>query len=392
MSVMSSKKIIYALVIAVLLLVLVFLFRGPAAPEAVAPAAVEPPLVRVQPVIPSTLTPPVISQGTVVAHREVDVIAQVSGQIVETSPQFVDGGVVRKGELLVELEQADYLYALANAQAQLAQAAELLATERGRGRQARREWRDLGNADANSLALREPQLAAAEANHAGAKAARDQAQLNLERTRITAPFDALVMSINADLGQFVGGATSLARLASTDWAEVQLPLTDRQLERLPPLAVAADGTFKPLDATVTARFAGKDWSWQAKIVRSQAQINRDSRVLYVVAKIDAPFILPAGSERPPLRLGQFVQVAIAATPLPNTISVPREAVVDQQAVWVLDKDNRLQHLPVELMFIDGKQVLLRGAFTPGQLLVTAPLSVMVEGMQVTPQTADAGAS
>ena len=105
------------------------------------------------------------------------------------SDRFLDGRFFKVGDILLQLEQADYEFAIARARAQEAAAAQRVAEERGRNLQAQREWRELGTSEANDLFLRKPQLRAAEASLAAAQADVAAAELALERTTVRAPFD-----------------------------------------------------------------------------------------------------------------------------------------------------------------------------------------------------------
>jgi len=132
------------------------------------------------------------SQGTVMPKREIDIVAQVSGVVVNTADHFVSGGSFNADEALVAIDTRDYDLALVRAQGRVAEAEQVLALERGRARQAKREWRDLGSTEANNLSLRRPQLKAAEAQMSTAIADRDRALLDLERTQLKVPFDGRV--------------------------------------------------------------------------------------------------------------------------------------------------------------------------------------------------------
>ena len=168
------------------------------------------------------------TQGTVAPRREIDLVAQVAGNIQAAAANFVDGGFFAGGEALVKIDDRDYQFALVRADARVKEAEQALATERGRARQAEREWRDLGNSEANALFLRKPQLAAAEAALASARAERDQARLDFARTSISVPFAGRVRETYVDLGQYVSPGTRIAKVYDTSVAEIRLPLTDRQ--------------------------------------------------------------------------------------------------------------------------------------------------------------------
>ena len=128
------------------------------------------------------------TQGTVAPQRRIDLVAEVAGRVIEVSDAFADGAPFAKGELLFRLDDSDYQYQLVEAESQIATAARELALEKGQARQAKREWRDLGSQEANALFLRQPQVRAAEAQLAAARAQRDAVRLDIERTIVRAPF------------------------------------------------------------------------------------------------------------------------------------------------------------------------------------------------------------
>ena len=163
--------------------------------------------------------------------------------------------------------------------------------ERPRAKQAAREWRDLGNAEANELFLRKPQLAGAEAGLRAAEADLGEARLNLSRTSISVALQRPYQRKMVDVGQYITPGTPVARVYDTDVVEVRLPLTDRQVALLDlPLNYQDHSTSGPgAPVTLRARFADREWEWQGRIVRTDASIDVDSRVVYAVAEVEQPF-------------------------------------------------------------------------------------------------------
>lgn len=180
-------------------------------------------------VIPQTRNIRINSQGSVTAVREIKLISEVAGRVVEVDKAYADGGFFTANQTIVKVDERDYQLALQQANADVAKAQELLATEKGRVRQAKHEWRDIGDDDANALFLRTPQLASARASLLGAQASRDQVKLNLARTRISAPFNGRVAKKLVDVGQYVTPGTVIAEVYSTESVQIRLPLTDRQV-------------------------------------------------------------------------------------------------------------------------------------------------------------------
>ena len=160
------------------------------------------------------------SQGIVTAETSSVLSAQVPGRIKHIDNAFVEGGSFKTGQVLLSLEDDDYLNAILNAEAELANAKQLLASELGKVKQAKREWRDLGDQASNDLFLRKPQLASARSAVTSAEASLKQARLNLSRTKIKAPFNGQLLSKHADLGQFATQGMPLADIYSTATAEV----------------------------------------------------------------------------------------------------------------------------------------------------------------------------
>jgi RND family efflux transporter MFP subunit len=349
-------------------------------------AATPPPPVDVMRVTPAPQSVIVRSQGTVSPRREIDIVAQVSGRIVASSANFAQGGFVDKDTAMVTVEDNDYRFALIKAEARVADAIQLLAQEKARARQAKREWRDLGNEEGNQLFLRKPQLASAEAAVAAAEADRDQAKINLQRTRITAPYDGRLRETLVDVGQYVNAGTKIARFYATDAVEVQLPLTDRQVALLNvPLNYHDDSEKKKLPVTLKAEFGGKTWTWQGFITRTDAEIDINSRLLNAVVEVSNPFARDPSSERPPLAIGQFVEAEIIGKQIDSVVVLPRRAVQPEDKIWVLDNADRLAMLPVDVLYSDGRQVFVKGAFAENTRVVVSPGAVMVAGQVVAPR-------
>lgn len=317
------------------------------------------------------------SQGSVHARHEIEVVARVGGMIESVSDAFVPGGFFKQGDSLIQIESADYRHQLTRTESQVATAAASLAQEQGMAKQAKREWRDLGAATANDLFLRKPQLAAAEAALAAAKADRDQARLDLDRTGVKAPFAGRVVETLVDIGQFVSPGTKLARIHSTGVAEVRLPLTDHQLSLLElPLGRAIENGPA---VRMTANLAGQQREWRGQIVRTEAAIDPNSRFVYAVAQVQNPYQGEA-----PLINGLFVEAQIAGKTYDDITLLPRQALHEGSHILVLNEENQLGFRNVELLQTVGDQVWLRGDIASGDKVVISSLGYSREGMVLSP--------
>jgi RND family efflux transporter MFP subunit len=360
------------------------LLVGKPGPEPAAPPVYGPPVVDVVVASPAVRSLSVETQGTVRPRREIKLVSQVAGRVEAVSPHFAEGGFFGAGEQLVKVEDIDYQFVIARAESQVAAARQRVAEEQGRTLQARREWRDLGSEQGNALFLRKPQLASAQAALKASEADLAAARLDLDRTAISAPFNGRISEKNVDLGQYVTPGSVIATVYDTDVVLVRLPLTGRQVALLDlPLNydnVAADGVGGA-SVALRARFANKMWEWQGRIVRTDANIDENSRVVYAVAEVDQPFAREEGSERPPLAPGLFVNAIISGRQLPRVSNLPRSALRSDGSVMIVDAQQRAQVKQVSILQSDARQVWVQGLDGGERVIVREPI-LTVAGMAV----------
>lgn len=344
------------------------------------------------------------SQGTIAPRREIDVVAEVSGRIVKVSTAFVNGRFFTEDELLVQIDPRDYEYAAALAESELAAAQAELSSEKGRHRQAKREWRDLGNVQANALFLREPQLAAARARVIAAKAALNKAKLDIERTHIRVPFAGRIRQTHVNIGQYVSAGTPIARVYDTEVAEVRLPLTDHQVALLDlPLGFNASNEQPGPEVTLSAVVAGKSQQWQGRITRTDASIDTQSRFYYAVAEIVDPFLRKKASTKnadatqahdqlatQPLVVGLFVEAEISGRPLNDVVALPAGAVFHRNRLYYLNELNEIMATTVEVLQRGDEQVWIRAKDIDNTQVLTARQGYVAPGLVVVaePQMAE----
>ena len=346
-------------------------------------------LVEVIDAAPQTLRPTISSQGTVAPKREIDLVSQVSGKVVAVDQSYASGNFFRQGDKLIQLESSDYQFAVIRAKAQLAKAKEQVALEKGRSRQAKREWRDLGDNSANALFLRAPQLASAKAALESARADLDKANLDLSRTSILTPFQGRIRQTFVDLGQFITPGTRIAKIYSTDVVEVRLPLSDRQaaLIDLPVNFEDAQSANYP-EVVLQRKVGGKTYEWQGKIVRTEASIDIQSRMTYAVAEVQNPFKTDPNSDRPPLSIGLFVEVEIAGRQMTNAVELPKNIIYRGNEVLVLNDNDEISFATLSLVQSDTHSVVTT-SIQPGTRIVATRIALPVPDMRVDTSSATA---
>ncbi len=323
------------------------------------------------------------SFGTVQPRTQSLLVAQVSGVIVEVNPIFRDGGFFNQGDVLIHIDDRDYQAAAKVAKANMLQAQLSLEEEKARARQAQKDWQRLGDGEAASdLVLRKPQLAAAEAQLFSAQANYEKAQLDLERTRIRAPFNGRVKATKVDLGQYVNSNSELAEIFATDVVEIRLPLKNSELGLID---LPEDYRGLPVspenypDVLIHNELGAQD-EWHGKIVRTEAAIDENSYQLYVIAQIQDPFAVTQ-SDKSPLKIGQYVTARIKGKTVDNALVVPSNSIYQGSFLYVIENET-LQRKEVQLSFQTAQEAVIGEGLTPNSEVIVSPLGQVTSGTQV----------
>jgi RND family efflux transporter MFP subunit len=324
------------------------------------------------------------TRGVIRAHNEVMLMPQVPGRIMRILPEFEDGAFFAKGDVLVELDPQDLAGAVIMAEAQLARAISAHAQEETRARQAKLNWIELGyEEEPSELALRLPQLREAEANVKSATAQLNQAQRNLERAKVRAPFDGRVRQRTVGLGQSVGPSTSLGSVFAVDFAEVRLPIAARDMAFL---TLPEGPEDPPVDVQLRDILdESSDTVWTAKIIRTEGTLDRNSLELFAIARISNPFALE--SKGAPLRIGQPVVASIPGRVLKDVVALPVGAVRQLDQVVLLEPNEpnglTINSQRIEIIWKNEAHVIVRDPnITDGALLATTHLIYAPEGSEV----------
>jgi RND family efflux transporter MFP subunit len=370
----------------------ILVLSRPEPPRTATPAPV--PSVTTAPVRPGSGPLPVTGNGTVRPRAQVSLSPQVSGQVAWVSPDLVSGGRVRAGQTLLRIDPADFVNAVDQARAQVAQDSVGLLQAEEEARIARAEYEQFRSrqggdgGEPSPLTLREPQLQAARAALQRSQAQLADARLALNRSTVEAPFDAMVRSEDVDPGSFANAGQSLAVVYATDMVEVVVPLTDGDASLISGLwSLQTGDTGVRVPARVVSEYGGRRFAWDGYVDRAETALDENSRTIAVVVRVPDPLRpgtpldpAPSSAESPPLLVGQYVEVVIDGRAGDFSV-IPRRAVRPGDDVWAV-ADSTVRVVPVEVLQQAGDSAFVTGDFRGGERAVLSGIAVATNGMRV----------
>ncbi|WP_029897950.1 efflux RND transporter periplasmic adaptor subunit [Desulfohalovibrio reitneri] len=335
--------------------------------------------------------PVVEAMGTVRPARDVILRPRVEGQIVERTGAFTPGGFVERDEALLRIDPDDYRNALRQRRSELRRAESALRLEMGQQTVARKEFqllRENLSGEEKALVLREPQLRSARAEVESARAAVEQARLELDRTTIRAPFDAQVLTREADLGSQVEAGDALGRLVGLDtyWVEATVPLAKLRWIEFPD-ETGGGGA----EVLVRDRLAWPEGvTRKGRIHKLVGELEDRTRLARVLLAVDDPLArLEENAGRPPLMIGAFVEASIQARRIEDVVRLDRDYLRPGDTVWVL-RDGRLDIRRAGVAFRDAEYAYIRDGLEDDELVVTTSLATVAEGVPLRRKESRAG--
>ena len=318
------------------------------------------PTVKIDPLLAENYQVTINSFGEVLPLESTQIAAQVSGEVISWHPEFVAGGLVKRGDVLFTIEKDSYEAALLQAEADLSLAEAELIEELAKADVAKNEAKKL-NRKVSDLYLRKPQVMSAKAKVKSAKARLKIAQRDLDNCEVVAPYDALVIRRDIGVGQFVSQGSAIAELNNIEYAEITIPVAGFDSSFLPhnlhehPAKIANRGlTFAQRDGV---------------IVRDLGVIDQNTRMTQLVVRIEDPYSLK--SDLPALKYGSYVEVSFAGITLENVFKLPQELVTNKE-VWVVENE-RLQSKQVTILREEGEYFLISdGISSQDKLVMTVP--------------------
>ena len=348
------------------------------------PAAIMP-RVEISEVAITNIVVELEAMGQVLPAREVALQAEINARILEIHPQLIEGGFVRAGEVLMRLDAASFEAAVLRQQAALTTAQAYLRLEEGQQDVARtdlaamRDVAEVPDID-HALALRGPQLEIARAAVASAEAALREAILQVERSVIRAPFDAVVVSADAEVGGRGAPGIIFAHLVASEifWVQAAVPVNQLAWINLPD---------EPGGQGAAVRIMLSDGRWRrGHVIRRLPDVEKNARMARVMIAVADPLGLDKEKRAvalAPLLLNDYVKLYIQGSRLDGVYQIPRAALQQGDAIWLVAEENRLDIVAVEVIWGDFTSVLVRGSALPRVLrLITTPLATPVQGMQL----------
>jgi RND family efflux transporter MFP subunit len=225
---------------------------------------------------------------------------------------------------------------------------------------------------------------------ANAQASYNQAQLDLARPEIKAPFNAIIQSRDVELGQYVNRAQAVAVVHGADEVEVRVPLAIRQLGYLDiPLGSRGQlASEEAPDVTLMGYYGGQQYNWVGELVRTEAVIDADSNTVQTIIRVDQPVATDSNVQgvkaNIPLPIGLFVQATIEGRMVDDLVILPRSVIRNNNQVLVVDAENKMHYRDVEIYRLEESRVLISAGLLPGELICISPIQAVVEGMSVQP--------
>jgi len=386
----NTKILIPSIIILVTIALIMVIVKNPPSGKRAKPSQAAQMTVVTNTIMPQSYQVIVQSFGTVKPRTQSILFAQVSGQIIKVSKQFRAGGFFEQGDFLIQLDDRDYRAEVKIAQASLMSAKQSLQEEVARVKQAKADWKRLGNGQVpNTLVLRQPQYEAAKAQVLSAEAFLDKVKLSLERTKIIAPYAGRVLKKNVDIGQVISSNTQLADIFAVDYVEIRLPIKNKDLPlmKLPEeyrnaheqSEVAGNKGSMISNVVISSDLMGEQ-VWQGKIIRTESAIDEMSQQLYVIAQIIRPYDSEY-NQGAQIKMGQYVTANITGREIENALVIPSSAIYQGSYVYIVE-DKLLMRKEIQLGWQNGTESIVTQGLKAGDELVLTPLGQVSSGTPV----------
>ncbi len=318
------------------------------------------------------------AMGEVKAAVEVELSAEVAGRIDYVSDRFTPGGKLKKDDVILKIDSRDYELAVKQTSEELAKAKASMLLEQAKRDVAKREYELLGETiskEDEKFVMREPQLLQAKADIEILQARLDEAKLQLERTVIKAPFNAVVSQRYVNVGSSVNAGGRLLSIYGTDeyWVEMSLPLDELKWIDIPRNRRKGSAVKVFIPGTGGEAYR----AGYVKLLRSE--IEPQGRMARVIAAVQEPLSRRNGDNTPPLLSGSFVETHIKGNTLNESFKFTRQAIRDRGFIWIC-ADNKLEIRKVSPVYKDENSFYLTEGIEEGEKVIVSDIATPVENM------------
>jgi len=327
-----------------------------------------------------TFQPEILVTGTVRPEKEIVLSPRVGGEIVSVSPSFTPGGFVDEGEILLQIDPADYEVVLLQRKSELLQASADLELELGRQDLALKDYKELEgtiSSQYKSLVLRAPQLDTARSRVEAAEAAVRRAELDLGRTRIRAPFAAHIISREANVGSQVSAGQALGKLVGVEhyWVEAAVPVSNLRW-----IDFSEDRETPGMEVRVRNRAAWPENTFrEGSVHRLIGELEDQTRLARVLLTVSDPLSHePQSTGLPPLMIGSFVEARIDGKPIRDAVRIDRDYVRKDDTIWI-NEDGLLRIRELEVVFRDDKFAYIQSGLSIDDQVITTNLATVFDG-------------
>jgi RND family efflux transporter MFP subunit len=311
------------------------------------------------------------------AHKPLTVVSLVSGIIVESHINLMEGGHISANETLLQIDQTDPKLILEEAEAKLLQAKASLAIESGQHRLAKKEFalnkfefKDDG--ENKALALRLPNLQLATSEVELAEIQIKKAQINLERTKISFPFDVSILSLSANIGEFVTEQRILATISKANAFWVELYLPSKYITKIKTKSSESAGSLIIL--------IYEQREYEAEVLSIKASLSESTQMVGIIAEIKYPII--GSNNVPQFVIGTQISATIDAGTIHNVIKVPRHALINSSEIYIVDGEQTLQLRDVHVEWETAQHVFIKTNLSKDEIIVSSKVFGIPLGKKV----------
>lgn len=327
------------------------------------------PKVQVQEMKTRNIKVEIPATGLVIPAQEATIRARVAGEIIKLHDDLEPGGIFQKGDSLIWLDDKDFKLKVQMKKAVLNKAEAALQLELVQQRIAQSQLNTYRNKDDNTrldkdMILRKPQERSSRADIQIAQSELDDAQLDLERTVIKAPFNSVVLEENIDLGEQADLQRVLVTLAGVDsfWVKVSIPIKYLQWIVFP-------SRKNPEGSKVS--IISRRGTRSGRVLRRYTQLESQGRMAQILVEVKDPLGLKDGNGKPALLVGEYVKIKIYGKELKDVVAISRKAFRDDVCVWILNPKNKLNIVDVNPVWTLRDTIFVKkSALPPGRIIVS----------------------